>query len=343
MLTPRQKEILEIVVKEYVKSAEPVASSVIIQKYDLSCCSATVRNEMAHLEDLGYLEQPHSSAGRIPGDKAYRLFVDEIIRKKIALPPEKAAVTIAREYEIIQTHLEILLDKTARLLSQLTHYTSLILAPRLRKNLFKYLRLVSLSHNTVVLFMITTTGAVLNRVIEVSKPLNPEDLERITALLNDRLQGRAIEKTERLLEDIYLQEPYNELFDTIRDASQGLLEDHTREVFFGGRTRLLDLTEFKDFNKIRVLMELLEEEKVLAEILHGTISSDGIQVLIGEENPVREMKECSIITAVYSIDGEPAGSLGVIGPKRMPYEEIIPIVNFTAENFSIKLQKFEQL
>lgn len=343
MLNSRQKKILELIVREFVKTAEPVASQIISQNYDIGCCSATVRNEMVKLEELGYIEQPHASAGRIPKDKAYRVFVDEIINNKIGPPPESAAVIIEKEYDLIQTHLEHLLDKTARLLSHLTRYTSLLLAPRLRKSFFKYLKLVSLSANTILLFMMTNTGSIIHRTIEISKPIAPEDLDRITNLLNIRLQGALFERIENLVHEIPNHDANYELIQSIIDLSQKIEEEPSREVFFGGRTHLIDLIEFKDINRIKMLMELLEDEKVVAEILDGTIHGDCIQVLIGEENPVDGMRECSMITATYNIDGKPVGTLGIIGPKRMPYEQIIPIVNYTAENFSNKLQKLEKL
>jgi heat-inducible transcriptional repressor len=343
MLNARQREILKLIVREYVCTAEPVGSMTITQKYDIGCCSATVRNDMARLEEMGYLEQPHASAGRIPRDKAYRLFVNDIIKNKIALPPERDQQTIEREYEVRQGQLEQLMERTARLLSQLTRYTSIILAPQIRKSLFKYLKLISLDSSRILLFMMTNTGSVIHRIIEVSTPMEPEMLERITNILNDRLQSRSLGNIEQFLSDFSSHESYNELIDIVKDTSQKIVEEHTKEVFFGGRTYLLDFTEFRDLNRIKMLMELLEEEKVIVEILNGTLKGADLQVLIGEENPVDGMRECSMITAVYCIDGEPAGTLGILGPKRMPYEQIIPIVTYTAENFSNKLTLIDRL
>ncbi|MDQ7822021.1 MAG: heat-inducible transcriptional repressor HrcA [Candidatus Eremiobacteraeota bacterium] len=342
-LNSRQKAILEIIVQEFVKSGEPVGSLIITENYDIGCCSATVRNEMARLEEMGYLEQPHAASGRIPKDKAYRLFVNEIISRKIAPPPENAVSTIEREYQIIQSHLEILIKKTARLLAELTNYTSLLLAPQLRKSLFKYLRLVSLSPTRILLFMMNNTGSIIHRTIELSSPISPEVLERLTNLLNDRLQGRALDHVSEFLKEIPGLETDRELIRNIGDASQHLVEEQQREVFYGGKTRLFDFSEFRDLDKIKVLMEVMEEEKVVAEILTETLNADGVQVLIGEENPVDEMKECSMVTAAYNLNGEPVGTLGIIGPKRMPYEQIISIINYTAENFSHKLRHLDRL
>lgn len=342
MLNSRQKEILELVIREFIRTAEPVASVTITQKYDIGCCSATVRNEMVRLEEMGYLEQPHSSAGRIPKDKAYRLFVDEIMKRKIGPPPETAAAAIESEYIYFQTHLERLMEKTARLLSHVTHYTSVMLAPRLRKSYFKYLKLVSVGPTTILLFVLTATGTVIHRTVELSKPIAPEDLERITNILNDRLQGKPLQNVESLLSGEMFQSVSSEFIENIRDITHDL-NDRSKEVFLEGRTHLLNLTEFKDLDRIRVLMEVLEDEEAVAEILSETLSGRNINVFIGEENPVEEMKDCSLVTATYSINGQPVGTLGIIGPRRMPYEEIIPIVNFTAENVSNKLQGFDQL
>lgn len=343
MLNNRQKKILEVVVREFIESGEPVASVTIAQKYDIGCCSATVRNDMARLEEMGYLEQPHTSSGRVPMDKAYRLFVDEIVAHKIAPPPESAAQTIETEYQLIQRHMERLLNSTARLLSRLTHYTAVLLAPQLAKSLFKYLKLVSLGPNSILLFVLTNTGSIIHRTIEVSKPLGPDDLERITNLLNDRIQGKSINRISQLLGGEVSREVSAELIEGIKEASSNLSGEGSREIILGGRTHLLDFFGLKDMNRIRVLMELLEDEKIVAEILSGTLQEDGIQVLIGEENPLDVMRECSMVTSTYTIDGEPVGTLGIIGPKRMPYESVIQIVNYIAENFSSKLQNLDQL
>jgi heat-inducible transcriptional repressor len=177
----------------------------------------------------------------------------------------------------------------------------------------------------------------------VSRPLGPEDLERITNLLNERLQGKSIHRSEDLLGELSPENIDSEILSGIKEVHNTVMGEASKGVFLGGRTRLLDFVDFKDISRIKVLMELLDDEKVVAEILSETLKEERIQVLIGEENPVDVMKECSMVVARYKIDGIPVGTLGILGPKRMPYEKVIQIVNYTAENFSSKLKRLDQL
>ncbi len=342
-LTQRQKTILEVIIHEFVRTGEPVSSSVITDKYDINCSSATVRNEMAFLEEMGFLEQPHAASGRIPMDSAYRMFVNDIIKNKIAPPPREAADRINREYHTIKLQLELLLEKTATLLSNLTNYTSMLLAPQLRKSLFRYLKLLPISPTSVLLFMLSTTGSITHKTVELSRPTSPEELDRITIMLNDRLQGKSMEQMEEILEDVGKNDPQRELLVSIGKESQQLLDRQGQEVILKGTSHLLDFSESKDVKNIKVMMELLEEEKIIAEILSQTINLGDINIAIGSENQRDEMKGCTLITAAYRIKDKPVGTLGIIGPRRMPYQQIISIINYTAENFSSKLNSLDSI
>lgn len=341
-LSSRQKTILEVIIHEFIKTGEPVSSNTITDKYGINYSSATVRNEMAVLEDLGFLKQLHTASGRVPEDSAYRMFVNDIIRNKIAPPPRETADTIEKEYNKIKLHLELLLEKTASLLSDLTNYTSMLLAPQLRKSLFKYLRLVSVSPTTVMLFMLSTTGAILHKTIEFSKPTSPEELERLTYLLNNRLSGKPLEELEYIINETQREDPQYELISSIGRESESLLEAE-QEVILKGTSRILNISESKDVNNIKLMLELLEEEKIIAEILSKTIQLGDINISIGSENQLDEMKGCTLITAAYKFKGKPVGTLGIIGSRRMPYKEIISIINYTAENFSNKLDTFDSI
>ena len=341
-LNPRQKAILEVIIHEFIKTGEPVSSSTITDKYGINYSSATVRNEMAVLEDLGFLRQPHTASGRIPEDSAYRMFVNNIIKNKIAPPPIETANTIDKEYNQIKLQLGLLLEKTATLLSNLTNYTSMLLAPQLRKSLFKYLKLVSVSPSTIMLFMQSTTGALLHKTVELSKPASPEDLERLTYLLNNRLSGKPLEELEYLIKEAQRGDPQYELISSIGKESESLL-DTEQGIILKGTSRLLNISDSKDVNNIKVMLELLEEEKIIAEILSKTIQLGEISISIGSENQLDEMKGCTLITAAYKFKEKPVGTLGIIGPRRMPYGEIISIINYTAENFSNKLDTFDSI
>lgn len=341
-LTQRQKQILQVIVQEYVKTGEPVSSSFIADFADMSYSSATIRNEMSKLEDMGYLKQPHAAAGRIPLDRAYRLFVNEIIKSRIAPPPREAAEEIDREYFSVKSQMESLIERTAGLLSRLTNYTSMILAPELRKNLFKYLKLVSLSPFSILLFMISNTGELIHKIIEVSHPVDPGILDKLTESLNIRLQGKPIETLGKAISEESEGSSEHELLEQISMESDKIVTASSRDVVFGGKNRVFDFSGASDLKSVKVMMELLEEENVIAEILSETINRQEMNIMIGSENPVSEMKDCTLITVAYKIKSHPAGTLGILGPKRMPYRQVISIINYTAENFGNKLSSIDE-
>ncbi len=339
LLEPRQEEILLAVIREYIQTAEPVGSAALLQKYALGCSSATVRNEMARLEEMGFLVQPHTSAGRVPLDKAYRFYVDRLLEKRIVPPPE--ASLIAREFED-DHELESLIDHTRRRLSQLTRYTSVVLGPQLRCSVLKYLQLIRLGPRQVLLVMMTCSGTVVHRVIELSVDAAGEDFESTTAMLNDRLRGMSLEAIRPAFLRTLTPSVAPEIAARVGEITSEMASCQGSRLFYEGASNLLGQPEFQDVGKARGLLELLEQESLLAEILDKSLPMEGVAVVIGGEHPLSQMRECTLVTATYHLGGVAVGTVGVIGPMRLRYDRVISIVSCVAEVFGRRLSAAAQ-
>ncbi|MFP4497059.1 MAG: heat-inducible transcriptional repressor HrcA [Vulcanimicrobiota bacterium] len=334
-LSQRQQDILTALIEEYITLAEPVSSGIITGKYSIQASPATVRNEMARLEQLGYLHQPHASAGRIPTDRAYRFYVNSLMNRNIDIPRE--VKLFLEEFENFDAQIQRLLEYSSKKLADLTHYTSLILAPRLRKTMFKYLKMSSLEDNRLLIILMTNTGAIINKLIRLEHPMNQDILEKMTRILNHRLEGM-------FLGDIHMEffSQFNEnlpaeiLSNLTLLTRETLLGDEDRFIY-DGAVNLMELPEFQNLSKLKITMELLEEEKTVAEILKKTLDTQGLKVYIGKEHNLGPIEECSLITATYKLGNVSIGTVGVLGPTRMPYQRIIPVVRNFATIFSRKI------
>jgi heat-inducible transcriptional repressor len=336
-LSPRQHQILISLVREFISTAEPVGSATLTHKYGISASSATIRNDMVRLEEQGYLHQLHTSSGRVPTDKAYRYYVNYLLQRQISIPED--AQEALEEYEQYQDHITNLLSHTGKILADFTHYTSLVLAPRVRRTTFKFLRLTPLDGNRILIILLTNTSALINKVIQLEQSLPEDSLERMTNILNERLTGM-------LLGDIHLDFLIKldgslslEIIRNISVLTKEVLNDDENRFIYEGTTNLLDLPEFQDLEKLRMIMKLLDEEKMVADILKKTLELEGTRIYIGQEHSLEQVQDCSFITATYRLGQLPLGTIGVMGPKRMPYHKIIPVVNAFAKSFSNKLTK----
>lgn len=327
-LSARKRHILQAVVTDYIKSAQPVGSRTVSRRYKIGLSPATIRNEMADLEESGYLMQPHTSAGRIPSQKGYRYYVDQLMEAPDLEDEEKAEIKQVFQFRKLQEIEEIILH-TSRLLSLLTNYTSLILGPQLKKSSFKKLQIMPLDNQRGLLILVTDTGFVKNNVIALPQTLSGSELNRIVSYLNRRLKGLTIDKiTSRLIgelrRDLYHHVTFlEETFTLLEDS---LAEDE-RRVFLGGTTNILSQPEFGDIEKIRSLLSLFEQHALLATILSRPVAGiEGITIKIGKENILEEVQECSLVLASYSFGKEVMGTIGILGPTRMDYAKTIAVV-----------------
>ncbi len=327
-LSARKKDILQAVVTDYIKLAQPVGSRSIARRYQVGLSPATIRNDMADLEEMGYLLQPHTSAGRIPTQKGYRYYVDELMKTADLDESDKYKIKQVFDFEKLR-EIEEIIKYTSNLLSSLTNYTSLVLGPQLKKSAFKKLQIMPLDGQRALLVLVADTGFVKNKVINLPQTLSTGELSRIVSYLNRRLEGLTIDKiTSRLISELRrdLYHHIKFLEDTFILLEESLAEDE-RRVFLGGTTNILNQPEFGDIEKVKVLLSLFEQNTLLATLLARPVAGvEGIIVRIGSENMLEEVQECSLVMATYCLGKEVVGTIGVLGPTRMEYSRTIAVL-----------------
>lgn len=341
-LNERKMKILQAIITSYLETAEPVGSRTISKSYDLGLSPATIRNEMSDLEELGLIMQPHTSSGRIPSDKGYRLYVD------ILLETQKAQVKkIALLENLVEKadRIENLLQDIAKMLAKETHYATMISTPQYKKNKIKNIQLIALEPNKLLAVVVTDGNSVRNYMIDIKDDVEQNVLNRLTFILNEHLYGLSLEQINLPLiqsiqkyADIHF-EIISKVLDVVCQTIQSI--DDT-DIYTSGTTNILKLPEFSDVQKAMELIDTFEEKAALKNLLNSVIASaeDGsIKIKIGEEIEVEEMKECSIITTSYCIGGELVGAIGIIGPKRMDYLNTISSLKCLIEQMEKKLLK----
>ncbi|KYD11610.1 hypothetical protein B4102_1513 [Heyndrickxia sporothermodurans] len=333
MLSDRQLLILQVIIDDFIRSAQPVGSRTLSKKDEISLSSATIRNEMADLEEMGYIEKTHTSSGRIPSEKGYRYYVDHILA-----PQKLNSIEISRIHSIFAERiyeLEKVVQKSAKILSELTNYTSILLGPRVKETKLKRLQIVPLNNDTAVAIMITDTGHVENRIFSIPSGFNLTDLEKMVNILNERLtnvpisdlKGKIYKEVAVLLKQ-HIQN-YDAMLHTLLETIS--VNDHEK-LFFGGKANILNQPEFRDIQKIHSLMEMIERESGFYDLVKQI--PHGIHVKIGKENERSEMEDCSLITATYSIGDEPVGAIAILGPTRMEYSRVISLLDFLSTDMS---------
>lgn len=329
-LNERKQRILHAVVTDYIHSAEPVGSRTISRRYDLDLSAATIRNEMSDLEELGFLMQPHTSAGRIPSQKGYRFYVDALMdATQLTLQEETYLAGFFKQLQKMR-EIDQIIQQTAKVLSVITSYTSLVLGPQFRRSAFKQMRLIPLDSERALVVLITDTGYIRNKVIDLPQALSSEELANIVNYLNEQLAGQTVES----LSDTRLRQMRSDLYarmDLLNHMLQ-LLEESTDSnegrVFLGGTSNILNQPEFKDVEKVRHLLTLFEEGNRLSFVLETSL--EGVTIRIGTENVISEMSDCSLVTATYQLHNRPVGAIGVLGPTRMEYSKVIAVIEHIA-------------
>ncbi len=341
MLTERQLLILKVTVDDYIQSAQPVGSNQLAKKPGITSSSATIRNELAELEGQGYLEKTHTSSGRIPSQKGYRYYVDHLLTPNPV--PQQDIVQLRSVFEEKVNETEEIIKRSAGILSELTNYTSILLGPDIRKHIVKKLSIVPLSPGMAVAIIVTDSGHVENRVFSIPPDLDPSDIEKMVNILNERLIGVSLYDLHKRLEQETLAllrqhiERYGELFRTFKQA---LLLPRADNVYYGGKLNILKQPDFHDIQKIRELMNVMEEGKHIPEIL--PIGAQGLQIRIGSENALAAMEDCSVITVSYDIGDEQMGSIAIVGPKRMDYRRIVSLLDYVSGDLSKELTRLFQ-
>ncbi len=329
-LDKRKVKILKAIISSYIDNAEAVGSRTISKKYELGVSPATIRNEMSDLEEMGFLIQPHASSGRIPTDKAYRYYVDDLWEKMLGTNSAniEQLITIIEEKA---DEIDSIFKNSVRILSQFTKYTSFIVSPQLKQSSIKRIQLVPVTDRTVLLILVLQSNIVKQVTLRLNSPIPSDQMEKISASLSEKLYGHKLEDIglikESLIKELYhLRESGNEsllgllpfLIDQI-----GKLEDYN--VYSDGVTNILDLPEYNDVVKAREFISFIEDKDSVVKLFQITDGND-LAISIGSENEYEQLRDCSLITATYKLNGKLIGKIGVIGPTRMDYKRVISTV-----------------
>lgn len=333
-LGERKLHILQAIIEDYIVSGEPVGSRTIAKKYGMGISSATIRNEMADLEEMGYLEQPYTSAGRIPSDKGYRLYVDHLMKAQGLSVPE--ANYIKDLYEKKTRHIEQVILQTSKIISDITNYTALVLGPKLNRVLVKHIQLVPIDNHCALLVVVTNTGIIKDAIISTPEGVGGDYLYRISNMLNDLFKDQNLGEInlKPLLKMKQGMVQNREFFNSLVDAlTNSMGVEDVREVYLGGTTNIFNHPEYQDILKAKEFLNLMEQKELLYKLLIRS-EDNGVSVTIGEENQYEKLREYSIVTATYNIGDRMLGTLGIIGPTRMKYSKAISVMDFMGKTLS---------
>lgn len=323
-LSERKHNILRAIIQNYLETGEPVGSRTLSKSTDLKLSSATIRNEMADLEDLGYIFQPHTSAGRIPSDKGYRLYVDMLMQDKEQELEELKSVMLEKTDRV-----EKVLKQAAKVLAANTNYATMISSPVNRKNTLKFIQLSQVDARQIVAVIVMNGNVIKNKIIDVGEMLGNETLLKLNMLLNTTLNGMSIEEINlgliaRLKEQAGI---HSNVISDVLDAVADIIHvEDDMEIYTSGATNIFKYPELSDKESAQEILNAFEEKQQLADLVTETLSGEenhGIQVYIGDEAPVRTMRDCSVVTATYDMGDGMRGTIGIIGPKRMDYEHVM--------------------
>lgn len=330
----RKQKILRAIVQDYIATAEPIGSRTIARKYDLGVSPATIRNEMADLEELGFIEQPHTSAGRIPSDAGYRYFVDCLLSPQELSVAEKEI--IERESSKRIREIQEVISQTSKLLSELTNLTGIVLGPQKSKSSFGKLHFLPYQPGQVIMVIVKENGVVENHIIDVADNITTEDLQQVAGVFNQKMRGYTLDQVKRsLLHEIYGELSRQRLLiDNALGMLEEILDDKQEEdrIYLGGTLNMLNQPEFRDLGKVKTLFEVFEKSDSLKKLLRP--NQEGLNVTIGGENTLKEFKGCSVISAAYNVNGRTIGAVGVLGPTRMDYGKTIAIVDFMTRSLT---------
>lgn len=320
----RKAKILNAIIKNYLDTGEPVGSRTISKYSDLNLSSATIRNEMSDLEELGYIIQPHTSAGRIPSDKGYRLYVDQIMEEKDREVSEMKELMLEKADKM-----ELVLKQVVKLLATNTNYATMISSPRYHKNKLKFIQLSQVDEEHILAVVVVEGNIIKNKILDASEPLDNETILKLNILLNSNLNGLSIDEINlgvitQIKEKAGI---HSDIVNSVLDAvAEAIQSDDDLEIYTSGTTNIFKYPELSDSEKASELISALEEKQQLVNLVTETLSEDnerGIQVYIGNETQIQTMKDCSVVTATYELDEGVKGTIGIIGPKRMDYEKVV--------------------
>ncbi len=339
MLDKRAQILLKTLVEHYIDDGQPVGSRTLSKCSGLDLSPATIRNVMSDLEELGFIASPHTSAGRIPTQRGYRFFVDTLLTVKPIQTPEIERI----KHEFNSPDPQELISSAAGMLSELTQFAGLVMIPKRKTIAFKHLEFLPLSDKRILVIIVTTDGNVQNRIVLTEKPYSASELVEATNFFNHHYTGFTFEQAQKKLHDELkqMQSDMNRLMAAALEASGKALGDDKDHVVISGERNLLQVDDLStNVSSLRKLFEIFEHRTSLMQLLDNSQHAEGIQIFIGGESGYLPLDECSMVTAPYEAEGQVIGTLGVIGPTRMAYERVIPIVDITAKLLSNALSNY---
>ena len=325
MLDDRKKKVLQAIVEEYINTAEPVSSNALTTNHGLDCSSATIRNEMADLEKAGYLDKTHTSSGRVPSEKGYRYYVDELLKEDdISLEEIKY---ISDKLETKVNEIEDLTKIAANTISEVTHYTTVSIGPKANSQIIEEIKFVLLGSRMMMAVILTDSGLIKETIIKFDEDVTEKQIETINYMFNKKLKGQPIETIDRPLEDyLYDEMIYSvNVIKPIIEQIKKVLEEEN--IYLEGANKSFDLPEFNSLDVAKNFINVLDTKELVTDMLDSGFADD-IHVYIGEENQKEELKDFSVVTFKHKVNGKDLGTIGIIGPKRMDYSKVISVMKY---------------
>jgi len=331
-LDERKKKILQAVIDEYVNTAEPVSSAALVEKYGLNYSSATVRNELAELEKNGYLDKTHTSSGRVPSEKGYRFYVDELVKEDdISLEEMKY---IQSKLSTKVNEIEDLAKIATSTLSEITHYTTVAIGPKAETQLIEEIKFVLLGTRMLMVVIVTDSGLVKETIIKYDEDITLGQVETLNNLFNAKLKGKPLSKIDKPMEEyIFSEIKYSiKVIKPIIEQINKII-DEAETIYLEGANKAFDLPEFKSLELAKNFVNVLDEKEAMLEILDSGVAKD-INVYIGDENDKEELKDFSVVTFKHSVGNKELGTIGIIGPKRMNYSKVISVMKYLSKKIN---------
>lgn len=343
ILDERKKLILKAIIDSYIDTAEPVGSRTIARRHEIGLSSATIRNEMADMEEMGLLEQPHTSAGRIPSVKGYRLYVDQLMPKRRLTVSEIEHIRSALKSKMIN-ELGRLINNVSAVVSDITKYTSIAITPQMNKSILRRSEILPVYYDRLLVIIATDAGIVRNSLVTVAGGISSSTVEMISNFLNNKFAGKTLESInlESIKDEITLELGIDKnVIEPILEGVDGCIKQiFGSEVYLEGATNIFNFPEFNDILKAKQFLDVLNTKDLLYALMKRSIENNGgIKVRIGTENEFDEIKDCSVVTATYSVNNEIIGSIGVIGPTRMEYSKVIASLNYVSKMINKEISR----
>ena len=337
MLDNRKKKILQAIIEEYIETAEPVSSGSLVDKENLGVSSATIRNEMAELEKIGFLEKPHTSAGRVPSQKGYRYYVDELLRDDKITAKEMQYIKSKLETKV--NEIEDLTKIATSTLSEITHYTTVAIGPKVNKHEIADIKFVLLGSRVLMAVILTDSGIIRESIIKFDEDITQKQVDNLTYIFNSKLVGKPLEKLDGPLEEYIVNEMKTgvKIIRKIIEEINKLLEENDK-IYLEGANKVFDLPEFKKMDVARDFLNVLDAKDLVADVLNTGIA-ENVNVYIGNESEYEELKNFSIVTFNHLLEDKDIGTIGIIGPTRMDYSKVISVMKYISKKINEDFKK----